>query len=177
MSVSVPVMPTGVALLVSAHRTAREKPPDAAIAMHHPVLDLIDRSPARDVRPGLFDNGCRIIGMHQSAPVVQMVADFVILVAQHFLEHRIHVDFTGGEIPIPDTDDAAGRGRPPVPVVDVHGCLHVFQRDGVGDGRQQFDIVERLRHRRCIHRANGVRGRRIGIAADQNYRCRGRFAA
>ena len=79
--------------------------------MNHPVLDLVRRRLAVDVRLGLLENGCRIVGMHESAPVVQMVADFVILVAEHFLEDRIDIDFTGGEIPVPDPTPPAAAAR------------------------------------------------------------------
>ena len=90
--------------------------------MKHPMLELIERRLARDMSPGPLENGGPVIGMHQPAPDVQVIADLVILVAEHLLEDRIHIDLAGREIPVPDAD-AAGRRRAPVAIVSVHGVL------------------------------------------------------
>ena len=69
---------------------------------------------------GPLENGGRVIGMHQPAPVIEMIADLVILVAKNLFENRIHVDLAGRQIPVPDAD-AACRRRAPVAIVSVHG--------------------------------------------------------
>ena len=84
------------------------------------MLDLVERRLARDVSLGPLGHGGRVIGMHQPAPVVQVIADLVILVAEHLFEDGIDVDLAGREIPVPDAD-AAGRRRAPVAIVSVHG--------------------------------------------------------
>ena len=131
-----PGHPDRRALFVANQRTTREKPPDAAIAMNHPVLDLVHRGPAGDVRLGLLENGCRIIGMHQSAPVVRIVADFVILVPNISLS-------TGSAWTSPVARFQSQNPTPPAAAARrcrSSMCMalaaSVSSRDGVGDGCQ-----------------------------------------
>ena len=111
----------GDALRVSGHGPACEKPPDAAVAMHHAVLDLVKVGLARDMSPGVRENGGPVIGVYMPAPVVQVVANLVILVAENLFENRIDVDLAGRQIPVPDAD-AAGRRRALVAIVSLHGA-------------------------------------------------------
>jgi hypothetical protein len=66
-------------------------------------------------------NRRQVIGMYPGNPVVEVIADFVILESEEFLQKRIDVDFTGDEIPIPE-GDSTGRGGAPVAIVSVHGA-------------------------------------------------------
>ena len=171
-----PGHPDGRALFVANQRTTRAKPPDAAIAMNHPVLICTPAS-AVDVRLGLFQNGCRIIGMPQSAPVVQMVADFVILVPNISLS-------TGSTWISPVARFQSQNPTPPAAAARrcwSSMCMalaaSVSKRDGVGDGCQQFDIVERLGHRRGIGGVWDVASEPIAVTCDEDDGSRRRLVA
>ena len=109
----------GDARRVSRHRAAREEPPDAAVAVDHPVFDLVERRLARDVRLRAGKHGRAVVGMHEAAPVVDVIANLPILVAESLFEDGIDVDLARGEIPVPDADTACRRSAP-VAVVSEH---------------------------------------------------------
>ena len=66
-----------------------------------------------------FDDSARVIGVQHPSPIVRIISDFVILVAEEFPEHGIDVNLAGGEIPIPHADPA-GRGCSSVTIVRMH---------------------------------------------------------
>ena len=161
-------MRTAAPCAFSGYGPACEKPSDAAVAMHHPVLDLIELASRPRCGPGPARERRPVIGVHQPAPVIEMVADLVILVAKNLFENRIDVDLAGRQVPVPDAD-ATGRRRAPVAIVSVHGVrADVRRRDRCGNRRHQRDIVEWLDHVGDIDRARDVSSLGIGVAGDED---------
>ena len=106
--------------LVSRHGPARQEPPDAAVAVNHAVFDFVRGSLAPDVGLSPFEYADRVVGVHQPAQVVEMIADLMILVAEQPLEDGIHVDVAGCEVPVPHADPAR-RCSTPVAIVSARG--------------------------------------------------------
>ena len=55
----------GAARGVPRHRTAREEPPDAAVAVEHPVFGLVERRFACDDRLHPAEDGGAVVGMDE----------------------------------------------------------------------------------------------------------------
>ena len=106
-------------LFVSIDRPARVKPTVAAIAMAHPVFVVERGTRSADVSVDATKKAGRVVGVHEFLPVVEMIADLVIGEAEDLLDQRIHVDFAGLQVPVPDTN-AAGDCRTPVEIVSGH---------------------------------------------------------
>jgi hypothetical protein len=107
-------------LLVPDHGSTRVEPAHAAVAMAHPVLGVVRRRLASDMRLCGREHPFEILGMHEPHPRIGVVGDLAIVVAEHFLQKRIDGDVACREIPVEHAHAGRQRGAP-VSILRQHG--------------------------------------------------------
>ena len=105
---------------ISGDAPSRQEPADAPITVKHPVLDFVESRFASNVRVGACHHGRNVVWMHEPAPIVEVVADLRVGVAEQLLEEGVDVDLASEQVPVPHAD-APGGGSAPVLLVAIHG--------------------------------------------------------